>query len=90
MPDLTVAGAGCCALCLERLAASYSVGTAVALTGNPEKLCLATGAAAGAAPAAAPAPPPPADAGGGRWLWVVLVAVAVVLVAILIVRGRSA
>ena len=85
--DMKGAGDGCCAVRLDRLAASDPVGTAVAMTGNPDKLCLATGAAA-AAPAAAPAPSAPA--GGGSWLWGLRIAVAVVLVAILIMRGRSA
>lgn len=88
--ELTGAGDGCCAVRLDRLGASDSVGTAISTSSNPEKLCLATGAAAagGAPPPVAPAPGATANAGGGRWLWVVLIAVAVVLVAILIARGR--
>lgn len=88
--ELTGKGDACCAVRFDRLGASDPVGTALATTGNPEKLCLATGAAAaGAAPAAAPAPGPAAEKGGGQWLWVVLIAVAVILVAILILRGRA-
>ena len=79
----------CCAVRLDRLGASDPVGTALTMTGNPEKLCLASGS-----PAPGGAPPPPAavpapGAGGGHWLWLVLIAVAVVLVAILVLRGRS-
>ena len=88
--ELTGKGDACCAVRFDRLGASDPVGTALAATGNPEKLCLATGAAAaGAAPAAAPAPGPAAEKGGGQWLWVVLIGVAVVLVAILMLRGRA-
>jgi hypothetical protein len=88
--ELTGTGDACCAVRFDRLGASDPVGTALAATGNPETLCLASGAAAaGAAPAAAPAPGPAAEKGGGRWLWVVLIAVAVILVAILILRGRA-
>lgn len=86
--ELTGTGDGCCAVRLDRMGASDPVGGTIATSANPEKLCLATGAAAvgGAPPPIAPAPGP---AGGGPWTWLVLVAVAVVLVAILIVRGRS-
>jgi hypothetical protein len=88
--EMSGAGDGCCAVRFDRLGASDPVGTALSTTGNPDKLCLASGAApAGAAPAApaAAAPKPPAE--GGKWLWLVLIGVAVVLVAILILRGRS-
>ena len=86
--ELTGPGDGCCALRFDRLGSSDPVGTALTTNGNPDKLCLVSGAApAVAAPAAAP-PPPPAE-GGGRW-WLLLIAIAVVLVAILILRGRSA
>jgi hypothetical protein len=86
--DITAAGDGCCAVRFERLGASDPVGNALPTTGNPDKLCLATGVApaAGAPP---PAPGPAPGAGGGHWLWLLLIAVAVVLVAILVLRGRS-
>ena len=88
--DLTGSGDACCPVRFDRLGASDPVGTALTTTGNPEKLCLASGApAAGAAPPAAPAPGPAEQPGGSQWLWVVLIAVAVILVAILVLRGRS-
>ena len=86
--ELTGKGDGCCAVRFDRLGSSDPVGNALTTTGNPEKLCLLTGAAAaGEQPPAAPAPPP--AAGGGRWLWVLLTGIAVLLVAILILRGRT-
>ena len=90
--ELTGAGDGCCAVRFDRLGASDPVGTAVSTTGNPDRLCLATGAAAsgGAPPPVAPAPgSAPPSAGSGPWPWLVLVAVGAVLIAILVVRGRS-
>src|SRR5215470_2711062 len=81
--ELKGTGDGCCAVRFDRLGASDPVGTALTTTGNPEKLCLVSGAApAGAAAPAAAAPPPPA-AGAGPW-WLLLIGIAVVLVAILI------
>jgi hypothetical protein len=86
--ELKGSGDGCCAVRFDRLGASDPVGTALATTGQPEKLCLVSGAApAGAAAPAAAAPPSPA-AGGGPW-WLLLIGIGVVLVAILILRGRS-
>jgi hypothetical protein len=81
----------CCAVRLDRLGASDPVGTALKMTGNPEKLCLVSGVAApaGGPPPAPPAAAPAAPPAGGRWLWLLLIGVAVVLVAILILRGRS-
>ena len=88
--ELKGTGDGCCAVRFDRLGASDPVGTALTMTGNPEKLCLVSGAAPPAgAPAVPPAAGPPPTAGGGRWLWILLIAVAVVLVAILMLRGRS-
>ena len=80
----------CCAVRFDRLGASDPGGTALSTSGNPEKLCLASGvAASGAPPAAPPAPAPKEPPGGGQWLWVVLIGAVVVVVAVLIVRGRS-
>jgi len=88
--DMSGAGDGCCAVKFDRLGSSDPVGNALPTTGNPEKLCLVSGAApAGAPPAAPPAPAPKSPPGGGQWLWAVLIGVAVVLVAFLILRGRS-
>ena len=89
--ELKGTGDGCCAVRFDRLGASDPVGTALTTTGNPEKLCLVSGAApAGAAPVAPPAAAGPGPtSGGGRWLWLLLIGVAVVLVAILILRGRT-
>jgi hypothetical protein len=89
--EMTGPGDGCCAVRFDRLGASDPVGTSLPTTGNPERLCLATGAApAGAAPpSVATAPGPPPSAGGGPWPWLILVVVGAVLVAILVVRGRS-
>src|SRR5215470_13668818 len=71
--ELTGSGDACCPVRFDRLGASDPVGTALTTTGNPEKLCLASGApAAGAQPPAAPAPGPAEKPGGGQWLWVVL------------------
>lgn len=88
--ELTGSGDACCAVRFDRLGSSDPVGNALSTTGNPEKLCLASGAApAGAQPAAPPAAAPTPPTGGGQWKWLILVGVAVVLVAILILRGRS-
>ena len=88
--ELKGTGDACCAVRLDRLGASDPSGTALTMTGNPEKLCLASGSAApGGAPPAPPAAAPVTTTGGGHWLWLLLIGVAVVLVAILILRGRS-
>lgn len=87
--ELSGQGDACCPVRFDRLGASDPVGNALATSGNPEKLCLVSGAAAAAAPPAAPPAPAPAAEAGSQWLWVVLIAVAVVVVAVLVLRGRS-
>ena len=69
--ELTGKGDGCCAVHFERLGASDPVGNALPTTGNPEKLCLATGVAPRGGrrrrrrPCRRPRPPRAADAGCG-------------------------
>jgi hypothetical protein len=90
--ELKGGGDACCAVKFDRLGASDPVGNALGTTGNPEKLCLATGAAAveaAAPPAAPPAPAPGPETGSRGWLWVLLIGVIVVVIAVLVMRGRA-
>jgi hypothetical protein len=87
--ELTGGGDACCAVRFDRLGASDPTGNALTTSGQPEKLCLATGAAAPGAPAPPAAAAPTAPTGSSAWVWLLVIGAAVVLVAVLIMRNRA-